>query len=316
MITSYKLTAGALDLAERVTEAVWIDLYKPDDAERAEVSALLGFEAPSRDEQQEIEQSARLYLEGGTAVMTALIPARTLSEDAEIAPVTFILARNLLVTIRHHQPLPFETFPRHTTRAPVECQCATTVFLGLMEEIIGRIADITEHAGRDIDTLSRATFRKNAAASLDMQDRLQEIGRKDGSVMMIRESLLTLDRLLGFLGPVIEHRKEPDDTRAVLKNQVHDLQAISEQAGFLMQKTSLLLDATLGMISIEQNAIIKIFSVAAVAFLPPTLIASVYGMNFRTMPELDWAFGYPTALLAMVISAALPLYYFKRKGWF
>ena len=126
---------------------------------------------------------------------------------------------------------------------------------------------------------------------------------------------MTVERLLGFLMPVLEGRKAGREMRSMIKSQFRDVRTITEQAGFLQQKTVFLLDATLGLINIEQNAIIKIFSVVAVAFLPPTLVASAYGMNFRVMPELGWPFGYPFALGLMGLSALVPLWYFRRRRW-
>jgi magnesium transporter len=226
------------------------------------------------------------------------------------------MAADRLVTIRHHSPRPFETYPQRAGRASLGCRTVEQMALGLLEDIIDRLADITENVGREIDALSRSVFHPEPAVRSDLQAILREIGAKDALVMHLRESLLTLERMLGFLVPVMEARKAGRDVKGTLKSQLRDVRTIAEQASFLMQKTGLLLEATLGLINIEQNGIIKIFSVAAVVFLPPTLIASIYGMNFRHMPELDWWLGYPMALGAMVVSAVVPLVYFKRKGWF
>lgn len=315
MIIAYRLENGGLARTDSLPEAVWIDLLQPSDEERARVAALVGVPVPSKDDQEEIEQSARLYLDGATAVMTAMLPAKSLTEDPIVEPVTFVLAAETLVTVRHHNPQSFDTFPQRAGRAQLGCRSALTALLGLMEEIVGRIADIAEFAGREIDAMSRAAFRTQTHTGRDMRKTLRAIGRKDGALMHLRESLLSLDRLLGFLSAALDHRKVDKDIVATLKSQSRDIRAISEQTDFLMQKTALLLDATLGLIGIEQNAIIKIFSVAAAAFLPPTLIASIYGMNFEAMPELSWRYGYPLAIVAMILSAVLPLLYFRRKGW-
>jgi magnesium transporter len=292
-------------------------MLEPSDAERVEVSASIGVEVPSRADQEEIEQSSRLYIEHGTPVMTVLLPSRTADSATQIGPVTFILTPERLVTVRHHSPRPFETYPPRAGRAALGCHNVEQLMMGLLEDIIDRLADITEQAGRDIDALSKTVFQPDAATKADLQSVLLQIGAKDAMVMQLRESLLTLERMLGFLMPVIDARKGAGrELRGMVKTQLRDVHTISEQAGFLVQKTGLLLEATLGLINIEQSGIIKIFSVAAVVFLPPTLIASIYGMNFGHMPELDWRFGYPLALGAMVLSAVIPLVYFKRKGWF
>jgi magnesium transporter len=144
---------------------------------------------------------------------------------------------------------------------------------------------------------------------------LEQIGRKGDLTSHIRDSLVTLERLVGFLGHVAMQRKSGKDLRERLKTLSRDVRSLTDHSSFLSQKITFLLDATLGMINIEQNAIIKIFSVAAVVFLPPTLIASIYGMNFEEMPELDWLFGYPFAIALMILSAILPYLFFKRRGW-
>jgi magnesium transporter len=317
MIRAFRIEGNGLAPSEGdLAAASWLDLLAPTEDERGQISRLLGLEVPSRADQEEIEQSSRLYLENGVPVMTVLLPARSGAQATEIQPVTFIMAADRLVTIRHHSPRPFETYPQRAGRASLGCRTVEQMALGLLEDIIDRLADITENVGREIDALSRSVFHPEPTARSDLQAILREIGAKDALVMHLRESLLTLERMLGFLVPVMEARKAGRDVKGTLKSQLRDVRTIAEQASFLMQKTGLLLEATLGLINIEQNGIIKIFSVAAVVFLPPTLIASIYGMNFRHMPELDWWLGYPMALGAMVVSAVVPLVYFKRKGWF
>jgi magnesium transporter len=317
MIRAFRIRDNGLVPSEDdLTAAAWIDLVEPSDSEREQVSLLAGVQLPSRADQEEIEVSSRLYLDQGVPVMTILLPARSGADATEIMPVTFIVTADRLVTVRHHRPRPFETFPPRAGRASLGCHTVEQLALGLLEEIIDRLADITEQVGREIDALSRTVFRPDAAATTDLQSILRQIGIEDGLVMHLRESLLTLERMLGFLVPVMEARKAGRDVKATVKSHLRDVRTITEQAGFLTQKTGLLLEATLGLINIEQSGIIKIFSVAAVVFLPPTLIASIYGMNFHRMPELDWWFGYPMALGAMVVSAVVPLVYFKRKGWF
>jgi magnesium transporter len=144
---------------------------------------------------------------------------------------------------------------------------------------------------------------------------LEAIGRKGDLTSNIRDCLGSLARMIGFLGNVTLQGKNDKELRARIGTLSSDCQSIIDHAGFLTQKIMFLLDATLGHISIEQNTIIKIFSVAAVVFLPPTLIASIYGMNFDFMPELAWPFGYPLAVVLMVVSAVLPFWYFKRRRW-
>lgn len=317
MITAYARDGEglrALDGGETVAP-MWIDLYQPDGDELALMSGRTGIALPTRADQEEIEQSSRLYLEDGVPVMTVLLPARTGTEAMQMGPVTFVLRPSQLVTIRHHAPRPFETFPARAGKSSLGCATAEALLVGLLEEIIDRLADITEHKGREIDAISRRVFGPGKMSTEEHRAALREIGAADTHVMHLRESLMTLERMLGFLVPVFDGLRAAKGLRAMLKTHYRDVRTISEHAGFLQQKTALLLDATLGMINIEQSAIIKIFSVAAVAFLPPTLVASIYGMNFTHMPELAWPFGYPLALGVMILSAVGPLWFFRRRGW-
>ncbi|SEO58363.1 magnesium transporter [Salinihabitans flavidus] len=318
MINGYRVKGDALIAEAGATgdDVIWIDVQSPAEEERSALSQTLGVTLPSRADQEEIEHSSRLYSDQGMPVMTALLPSLGDGKKTVVAPVTFILTETRLITIRHHDPRPFSTFPDRAGRSSVGCASAEAVLVGLIEEIIDRLADITELAGQQIDIISQRIFQSDESQErVNHRETLREIGRNDELVMHLRESLLTMERLMGYLAPVMETRKADRALRTSIKTQSRDIRTITEQAGFLQQKTALLLEATLGLINIEQNGIIKIFSVAAVAFLPPTLIASIYGMNFEHMPELGWTFGYPLALLLMVASSLGPLLYFRRRGW-
>lgn len=294
---------------------VWADLVRPSPEDLGKLAALLDVPLPSREDQEEIEQSSRLYFENGVPVMTILLPSQSELGGMMVGPVSFILLDERLVTLRYHDPRPFSSFPPKAGQAPNGCATAEAVLFGLLEEIIDRLADITEQTGRDIDVVSDRIFSTETLRTEDYRKALREIGRGEKKVMQLRESLNTLERMLGFLIPVIDRRVGAKGLRGLLKTQQRDVRTITEQTGYLQQKTAFLLDAALGLIGIEQNAIIKIFSVAAVAFLPPTLVASIYGMNFAHMPELDWPLGYPLAIGMMVLSAIGPLLIFRKRGW-
>lgn len=317
MITYYAKDATGLRQVPNLNDGpvLWIDMFASDPQELAQMSGRLGLALPSREDQDEIEQSSRLYLEQGVPVMTALLPAHAESGQTSIEPVSFVLMSDRLVTLRHHVPRPFTTYPDKAGKSSHGCASAEAVLIGLIEEIIDRLADIIEQTGREIDALSKRIFGDKPLNTEAYRTALRDIGQADGRVMQIRESLMTMERLLGFLMPVIEARRGAKPLRGALKSQYRDVRTITEQAGYLQQKTGFMLDAALGLITIEQNAIIKIFSVAAVAFLPPTLVASIYGMNFDVMPELAWPYGYPMALGLMAASALLPLWVFRRRGW-
>ncbi|HEX2140311.1 MAG TPA: magnesium transporter CorA family protein [Woeseiaceae bacterium] len=235
-----------------------------------------------------------------------------------MAPVTFVIASDALVTVRYHEPQAFRTFPLRAEKNSMGCDSAESVLMALLEVIIDRLADVLERAGRDIDHISHDIFQRPDGAksrSRDYQKVLQDIGLKGDLTSNVRDSLASLQRVFGFLTQFTTERKSARDVRSRLKTLTRDAGSLTDHADFLSQKITFLLDATLGMINIEQNATIKIFSVAAVVFLPPTLIASIYGMNYEHMPELEWLFGYPFALGLMVASAILPYWYFKRRDW-
>ena len=303
---------------ERLDSFVWVDLVSPSKDEEADLEARLGIDLPSREDMEEIEISSRLYQDGGAAFMTATLPAQTEQDQPVMAPVTFVLAGHRLITVRYHEPRAFVTFPLRASRVNLGCGNGEAVLVALLEAIVDRLADVLERTGREIDAVSQNVFRPQGVrptAGRDFQALLQEIGRKGDLTSKIRDSLVTLERLIGYLGHLTLQRKSEADIRARVETLGRDAGSLNDYVSFLSQKVTFLLDATLGLVNIEQNAIIKIFSVAAVAFLPPTLIASIYGMNFDVMPELSWPYGYPLALGLMVVSAVLPYLYFKRRGW-
>jgi magnesium transporter len=298
-------------------DVVWYDLFTPTEEEETGLEALLGVDIPTVEEMAEIEDSSRLYLDGPAAFMTATLPTRADTGHPIAEPVTFILADGRLITVRYATSRAFETFPVRAERLDLGCSDGETVLVALLDAIVERLADILEAAGRDIDSLSREIFRRGAAEggqNEDYREVLQGVGRQGDVVSHVLASLVTLERLVAFFGALRSGQAEKE-LRGRIKSLARDTRFLSEHAHFLAQKVTFLLDATLGMISIQQNAIIKIFSVAAVIFLPPTLVASIYGMNFATMPELDWLFGYPFALGLMVLSAVGSYLVFKSRGW-
>jgi magnesium transporter len=307
------------DLAANKERVVWIDLFSPTKEEEDLVEQLIGIGIPTREEMEEIEISSRLYAENGAYVMTATLPAQADGDRPQMLPVTFVLAGTRLVTVRYHEPRAFQTFPLRAEKTDTDCTSGETILISLLEAVVDRLADVLERASREVIDISQDIFhsteKKASKRDRDFQEILQRIGSKEDLVSKIQDSLLTLQRLSGFLANVVGREINGKDVRARVKTLARDVTSLSDHASFQTQKVIFLLDATLGMINIQQNAIIKIVSVAAVVFLPPTLVASVYGMNFDIMPELKWVFGYPLALGLMVVSAVLPFWFFRRKGW-
>jgi magnesium transporter len=322
MIRGFTAREGKLYAVDDVTQGfdsvVWVDLSEPTGEEEKLVESRLAIDIPTREDMEEIEISSRLYYEEGDAFMTATVPAKTDSDDLQMAPVTFVLAGDRLITVRYHDPRAFQTFTQRAQKTGTGLRNGEAVLVALLEAIVDRLADVLERAQREIDAISRSIFERPGATPTkgqDLQKLLQDIGRKGDLTSNVRDSLFTIHRVTAFLAHLATQRKSDKDVRARIKTLARDTSSLTEHSSSLSQKITFLLDATLGMINIQQNGIIKIFSVAAVVFLPPTLIASIYGMNYDHMPELDWQFGYPFALGVMVVSAILPYVYFKRRGW-
>jgi magnesium transporter len=320
MIHGYAVEAGRLRPVEAPLEAldqvVWLDLETPTPEEMLAVGSALQVEIPTREDMEEIEDSSRLYTENGAAFMTAILPSKVETEEPILAPVTFILAGHRLVTLRYHEPRAFRTFSTRAMRVDMGCSDGPTALVGLLEVTVDRLADILEKIGRDVELLSRAVFKRGPnprGQGPDYLAVLQSLGRHGDLLANVVDSLVTVERLVAFLTATVKSASK--DLRVRLKTMTRDTRFLDDHASSLSQKLTFLLDATLGMISIEQNATIKIFSVAAVVFLPPTLIASIYGMNFAGMPELDWVWGYPFALALMVLSTVVSFGFFKSRGW-
>ncbi len=301
-------------------DALWVDLVEPAQQEEQLVESTFGIDVPTREEMKEIEASNRLYEENGALYMTITIVTHLDSDLPVSSQITFILAKDRLITNRYADPLPFQRFIAYAERHPVVCVSAAALLAGLIEAIINRMADVLERVGMDLDqisndVLSQPNRRRSAkTAARDTRAVLSRVGQSGELTSKARESLVSLNRLLTFVqqSAVITLA---NDVRSRFRTLSRDVLALSDHASFLATKSNFLLEATLGMINIEQNNIIKIFSVAAVVFLPPTLVASIYGMNFHLMPELRWLLGYPFAIGLMIISAILPYLYFKRRGW-
>jgi magnesium transporter len=303
--------------AEVPPSAVWIDLATPAIGEDKTVERLVGIEIPTREEMQEIEVSSRLYVENGARYMTATLMCQSDTVSPRTTPITFILAGHRLVTVRYDEPRPFMIVGHKLGRMCPQNVTGEVVLMDLLDAVIDRSADILERVGLEIDQVSHEIFEPSGAAgrSRSYTDILKSIGSKGDLTSKVRESLVSIGRLVLFLANEADNLKWAKDMRAQLKSMQRDVGSLSDHATYLTNKIQFLLDAMLGMVSLEQNNIIKIFSVAAVVFMPPTLIASIYGMNFKHMPELDWEFGYPIAFVVMVIAAVLPYFFFKWKKW-
>ncbi|MDO5646884.1 magnesium transporter CorA family protein [Paracoccus sp. (in: a-proteobacteria)] len=299
-----------------ISDAVWIDMIQPSDPEMAMLAGL-GITVPTLGDMEEIELSNRLYRETGVDYMTVVMPGEKAGGDRAAMPVTFILAADRLVTVRHHSPRPFLTFPTRAERSTAGCGSVDRVFCGLVEEIIARLADILEIGGRGLDEVTASVFDRSAvgAASDKLHAALHQVGVEAETMARVRIGLLTMERMLAFYTVTLDDRPEGDRLRPIIRAQIRDLQALEVHADFLANRVSLAVDTTLGMINLQQNNAVRILSVIAALFLPPTLIASIYGMNFENMPELHFAWGYAMALGMMVVTTVGTYLFLRWKKW-
>jgi magnesium transporter len=292
-------------------DAVWLDLLSPTREEEVAVEDALGLELPTREEMREIEPSSRLYQAHGATYMTATLLARRDGEGRTDAPVTFVLAKGLLITIRYAELKAFDLFAERAHSLGVAS--SSSALFNILDAVVERLADLLEHTGEAVEVVSSAIFGRPKGAQFEAL--LTDLARAQSLTSMTRNSLVSLARLFSFATLAPEIAADPE-CLAHLKTLQRDGQSLTEHAGFQSSHIAFLLDAALGLINIEQNGIIKFFSVAAVILMPPTLVASIYGMNFHHMPELSLPYGYPMALTLMAISAIVPILWFKRRGWF
>jgi len=312
-LARFELRAGAAIPGE----SVWLDLVEPTPAEEKQVESFLSIDVPTRDEMREIEASNRLYEEDGSLYMTATVVTKLDSDLPESSQITFILSATKLVTNRYVDPLPFRRFVAYAERHPNSCNSPPSVLAGLLESIINRVADVIERVATDLDAASVEVFsasRRKRGVMRDFRKVLERLGQNGELISKARECLVSLGRLLTFVQqstavPI------PDDVRARFRTLSRDVLAMSDHASFLGTKVSFILDATLGLISIDQNNILKIFSVVTVFLLPPSVIGAIFGMNFSKMPWLHDDWGFAAAMGLMVFSAIGPWVFFKRKGW-
>jgi magnesium transporter len=308
------------DLAVRDLAGVaWFDLFDATDAERALVERVTGLVVPAMADLAEIESSSRLNHKGG--VLTLSTPMSYLDSNglSHTKPLGFVLSERYLITVRFcHAPV-FEQFGSQLAQH-ADPLCAAALFVRLLEAIVDRLADVLESIRGDLDQLSHRVFHpdkaERVASKIDLQLRatLRSVGRAGDRLSNLRDSLLGIQRIVLYS---TQHASGfmPAEDRPRLKTIRQDVTSLTDYDGQLANKVQFLLDATLGFINIEQNNSIKILTVVSVVGVPPTLVASIYGMNFKMMPELDWAWGYPYGLTMIVLTAVIPLIWFKRKGW-
>ncbi|MEQ1697536.1 MAG: magnesium transporter CorA family protein [Hyphomicrobiaceae bacterium] len=323
MLTIYDFNCGTLTKREglvALTEgSVWLDLLDPTPAEDKHVEAALGIEIPTRAEAREIEASSRLYVENGAQYMTTYIMHGLDQANPGSSNLTFILSGKRLVTVRYCEPKAFPFFLQRVDRGEARCTSGPAIMIGLLETLLHRKADLIERIQDEVDKMAQSLFNLNGThkgkQKVDFSTLLKGTGRGADIIARAQESAVSIDRALTFFSSGLRDRTDEPDLPDRIDAARRDNTSLMEHMKFLQGRTNFLLDATLGMINTEQNQIIKLFSVMAVMLMPPTLIASIYGMNFKHIPEFEFQYGYPMALGLMLLAGVIPFIYFRRKGW-
>lgn len=309
----------ALHVAEASSEwrlpsdAVWIDLVNPTREEELAVEQAVGLDLPTAEEMLQIEPSSRLYQEGDATFMTASLLVRSGDDEPKLSPVTFVLAAGRLLTIRYDEAKAFSVFAQRAVLSPAEASVGGEALMGLLDAVVERLAEVLERGSEQVQVSSAAIFNRPRGAAFEPL--LTSLARTQSTAALARTSLVSLGRLASFAALAVEVMERPV-CQAHLVSIQHDIQSLTEHSSYQASHISFLLDAALGLINIEQNSTMKFFAMATVLLMPPTLVGAIYGMNFEHMPELRWAYGYPLALLIMVVSGLAPFLWFRRKGWF
>ncbi len=320
---SASVSRKALEPAEAIPDgAIWIDMIEPTVEEDEKVQRYVGAAIPTRSDPDYAEPPEAHYAENGVRYLHASVPSEP-EDTPDITGVTFVVAPTALVTVRYHPCESFDIFAQKICKAPSPALSPDAVAVGLINTAINRSARALSQAGVSLDLIASRVFRAKENKESRNQiysDTLWDLGREDEKISNLRECMVSIERLLLFLiadgnADAAKPDKAQKAVRDATRTALRDLQSLEEDASFKAQKVQFLLDATLGLINLAQNDIIKLFSVLAVIFMPPTVIASIYGMNFKEMPELEWHFGYPLAIALMVCAAVLPYVFFRWKKW-
>lgn len=324
MLSAYRLTERGLEetpAGAPLDGVAWVDLLQPTAEEDLRAERFLAAQLPSREETEEIEFSSRFYDEDGAVFMTASLLTGVDKGAPLLSPFTVVVAGERIATVRYDDLRAMRQFVSRASKAGSGCTSGAAIFLGLIEAIVDRTADVLERISKDVDRINHEVFsqrelsRQNVQSGRRLEALIAEIGLQGDLAAKARESLSSLERLVQYAGLALPLINAKGGNRSRLKLVGRDIKSLEDHVTFLSNKITFLLDATLGRINVQQNEVIRILTVATTVFFPPTLLGTMWGMNFHAMPELSWSLGYPLAILLMVASAVLPYLYFKRRGW-
>lgn len=320
MLTTYP-TPDHKARSPGVRDVSWLDLLNPTDEEKADVESRCGLTLPTRQELSEVESSSRVSEEKGVLFLSMPIVAHARALDQAPSPLGFVLSKGFLITIRYTKLHSFDTVAARFS-ADGGPRTSVGAFAALIDAMVDLSADLLEEIGAELDATSRGVFPKTSKKRHRMtrsneaiRDVLIDVGGAGQRLSRIRDILLGLQRIVPF---VVTGERDwiSHEMQVRLKTAQTDLLSLTDYEVHLFGKVQFLLDAVLGFINTKQNDIFQVLTVVSVVGIPPTLVASIYGMNFRYMPELSWAWGYQYGLLMILLSTILPIVWFKWRGWF
>ncbi len=323
MLSAYPRLPDHADAGPIHPSAIWIDLFNADADEIGAVEAMLGVRIPSREALSEIEVSSRLRTEQGVLYLSTPMMSQSESEEPYLSPVGFVLAPTALITIRFDRFKSFATAAEAIQALGKPCD-ALGAFTLLVEAVIDRQADLLERCGAELTGISHSVFSirdlqssKAVRTNVGHRRLLASLGRLGDRLSELRAVLLGLGRIAPFVLEIKRKGEQPlDEYDSRLQAAKQDIQSLIDYETHLTDKVQFLLESVLGQIKIQQNDIFKVLTIASVVGIPPTLVASIYGMNFANMPELHWNFGYPFGLAVILVSTLAPIAWFKWRGWF
>jgi magnesium transporter len=311
------LTSPSTDLPG---EIIWMDLLNPTEEEKSFVQARARIRIPTKEALSEIENSSRLVAEAGTISMSTPIVAKGDTTEAFLSPLGLILTREVLVTVRFEETSVFDSIVE-LIRRDETLRTGTGVFTALLEALVDRGADVLERLGGELDKVSRTVFRGDPTkrqhtvrSNAALRGVLSRVGTIGDRLAIARDALLGLSRIAPFVLSM-GHKWIIPEFEARLNAVSKDIASLNDFEGHVSNKVQFLLDAILGFITIEQNDLFKVLTIVSVVGIPPTVVAGIYGMNFKFMPELAWQWGYPFGLALILLSALVPLILFKWRGW-
>jgi magnesium transporter len=318
MLTAFTCQNGALrSVAQNLREAIWIDLFEPTPDEAAQVTQETGLSVPTEASISEIESSSRLAVRDGTLYLSMTVVSRP-DTDPRSVPVGFVLSPDRLITVRF---APSRLFDHFMGQTDIQASDGSHVLVALLEVLVDRQADALEHVQAELETISHKVFSPDMAEASGrkredalLRATLVTLGRVGDLVSHIRESQVGAARIVPYVESTARSWLSPD-LHPRLETLRRDIASLNDFDTHLNDKLQFLLDATLGFINIAQNNVMKVLTVVSVVGIPPVLIAGIYGMNFKSMPEYDWSWGYAYGLAMIVITALIPLGVFKWRNW-